>query len=287
MQAQSIRASIAALGTDLGPDILAACKGLFDSEQRLLARRQPCAASDLRYGAHERQRLDLYAPVGGTPAAAPILVFAPGGGFLRCDKGSAESWANANVGRLAAREGFLGAVIDYRLAPEHGWPAGGEDVAAVVDWLKANGAVHGGDPDRIVLMGTSAGAVHVATYLQLRPGVREARCAVLLSALYGITPLDERDALYYGDASLYSQRRPLEAVTDTDVPLLVACAEFDPPRFQAESLGLLQRRLERDGRLPRSCIVSGHNHYSLPMHLGTSDTRLADEVFAFARERCT
>ena len=286
MQQERTRTAIARLGREIDPGVLARVHELFGEEQKLLAARQPATATDLPYGDHPRQRLDVYAPPGA--AGAPILLWVHGGGFMRGDKGSAEHWPNTNVGRMAARAGLLGVVINYRLAPDHGWPAGGEDVAAAVDWLKANAAQYGGDPERIVLAGTSAGAVHVATYLQLRPHVREVRGAVLLSGLYGIAPFsDMRDLAYYGeDRSLHAARAPLEAVTETEVPLLVACSEFDPPRFQAEFVGLLQRRLERHGALPRSHIGSGHNHYSLAYHLGTSDTRLEDEIVQFVREQC-
>jgi arylformamidase len=67
----------------------------------------------------------------------------------------------------------------------------------------------------------------------------------------------------------------------TDVPLLVACAEFDPPRFQAETIGLLAARLAAHGVLPRSHIASGHNHFSLATHIGGADTRLSDEIRQF------
>jgi hypothetical protein len=89
--------------------------------------------------------------------------------------------------------------------------------------------------------------------------------------------------LYYDDPALYGDRMPLEAMVETDLPLFVACAEFDPPRFQAETMGLLQQRLARHGRLPRATIATGHNHYSLACHLGSADRRLTDEIIAFAR----
>lgn len=281
MQQADIRQAIAALGTSLGPDVLIRCRALFDADQSALVLGQPVSQADIAYGPHDRHRLDLYQTQGD--GLAPILVFVHGGGFLKGDKGGAEDWPNANVGRMAAQAGFLGVVINYRLAPDHAWPAGSEDVASVVDWLKAHAAEHGGDPDRIVLVGTSAGAVHVAGYLKLA-GARDIRATILLSGLYGYTPLDERDMLYYGDPALYPDRMPLEAVAATDLPLLLACAEFDPPRFQAEFLGLMQDRLSRHGIMPRGYIHSGHNHYSMAMHLGTADRRLADEICAFVRE---
>ncbi|WP_093015890.1 alpha/beta hydrolase [Sphingobium sp. YR768] len=276
-----MRAAISAMGTDLGPDVLSQCRALFDAEQSTLAAQVPVTVTDVTYGPHERHRLDLYRPQVESPA--PILVFVHGGGFLKGDKGGATDWPNANVGRMAAQAGFLGVVINYRLAPDNVWPAGSEDVAAVIDWLKANAAQHGGDPDRIVLMGTSAGAVHVAGYLKLA-GDRGIRAAILLSGLYGYTPLDQRDMLYYGDPALYPDRMPLEAVAATSLPLFLACAEYDPPRFQAEFLGLMQDRLTRHGAMPRAFIHSGHNHYSMAMHLGTADRRLSQEICAFVRE---
>lgn len=279
--------AIAAMGTSLGPDVLGACRALFDAEQSVLAARVAPLAVDQVYGPDARHRLDLYAS--GEGAGRPVVLFVHGGGFRMGDKGGtwggASGWANAAVGRMAAEAGFLGAVMNYRLAPDHGWPAGGEDVAAAVDWLRAHAAEFGGDPERIVAVGTSAGSVHVATALTLRPDL-PVRGAVLLSGLYGYTPLDERDTLYYGDPALYPARMPRAAVAATALPLLIACAEFDPPRFQAEFLGLMAERLDRHGAMPRGHIASGHNHYSMAMHLGTSDRRLADEIADFVHDCC-
>ena len=272
--------AISAMGAQLGPEVLARCEALYDGEQKALAARVASFANDVPYGPHERQRLDIYAPDGAGPW--PILVFVHGGGFLKGEKGIAERWPNANVGRMAAESGFLGVVINYRLAPENVFPAGAEDVAATVDWLKANVAAHNGDPAKIVLMGTSAGAVHVAGYLKLRPNAAQDICgAILLSGLYGYTPLDDRDTLYYGKHELYADRMPLDAVASTTLPLLIASAEYDPPRFQTEFAELVKDRLERHGESTRSYVAADQNHYSMTMHLGTSDTRLADEICSF------
>lgn len=269
------------IGTNLGPDVLEACQKLFDGEQKELAETVPAAAVDQAYGLHERHRLDLY----GVPIApAPVVLFVHGGGFRIGDK-SADGWPNAAVGRWAAQQGLLGAVMNYRLAPAHAWPAGGEDVLAAVDWLSENAARFGGDPERIVLIGTSAGAVHVATAVQLRPELAVRGC-VLLSGLYGYAPFEERDAVYYGSAAQFAERMSREALALTDLPLLIACAEFDPPRFQAEWVGLVQDRLARHGTLPRCHYASGHNHYSMAMHLGTSDKRLSNEISDFIARCC-
>lgn len=272
--------SIAAMGTAIGPDVLATVQALYGDEQARIARDLRVAAADLPYGDDPRHQIDLYRPVVGT-VPMPVLLFVHGGGFVRGEKRSADHPFNAHVGRWAARHGMVGAVMNYRRAPEHGWPAGGEDVAAAIDWLRANIADHGGDPARIVVMGTSAGAVHVATALMLRGEALGAAAAVLLSGLYGHTPIDTRDALYYGDPADYAARMPREAMTAATLPLFVACAQYDPPRFQRETIGLLAERLERHGTLTPAAILSGHNHYSLAAHLGTADTRLSDDILGF------
>lgn len=285
-QSPELRARIAALGNAIGPSSLLEAQAIFDAEQRVLAADMPASVSNIAYGDHTRNLLDLYAPC-NVAEPVPVFVWVHGGGFLRGDKGDADHWPNAHAGRFAARAGFLGVVINYRLAPEFEWPAGGEDVGAVVDWLRGHAAEFGGDPDRIVLAGTSAGAAHVASHVQLRPDT-PVRGAVLLSGPYGVLPYDDvRDRSYYGeDESLHADRAPLDALVETEMPLFIACSEFDPARFQAEAVGLLQRRLERHGRLPRSYIGSGHNHFSFAYHLGTSDRRLGCEIISFVGECC-
>ena len=272
------------LGTEIGPNSLAGAQAIYDDEQQAIASQLPVTSADIAYGEHPRQRLDLYSPKGGADLA-PVFVWVHGGGFLRGDKGDEERWPNAHAGRFAARAGYLGVVINYRLAPDFQWPSGAEDLGAVVAWLGVHAPGFGGDPSKIVLAGTSAGAAHVASHIQFRPDT-PVRGAVLLSGLYGVKPYEDvRDRSYYGeDISLHPERSPLASLVQTELPLFVACSEFDPSRFQAEALGLLAGRLEFHGRLPRTHVGLGHNHFSLAYHLGTSDTRLADEIISFIED---
>lgn len=282
MTSQATAQAIGRMGRTLGPDVLKACQALFDAEQVALMQAMPPLCADIAYGPDDRHRIDLYRADGtaASPELRPTLLFVHGGGFRMGDKGGADRWPNAAVGRIAAQRGWLGAVMNYRLAPDHPWPAGGEDVLAAFDWLKAHADAHGGDPDRIFIMGTSAGSVHVATALQLRPELA-ARGLILLSGLYGYTDPDPRDLDYYGEAALYLRRMPKDAVVATELPLLLATAEHDPLRFQQEFTGMIADRLARHDRLPRLHYGTGHNHYTLAMHLGTSDTLLIDAIAGF------
>lgn len=285
MQSVVFRQAMSAMGRTLGPDVMAGMQALFADEQRALVARVPVTLRDEAYGEHPRHKLDVYCPPECSKAnVVPIVLFVHGGGFLKGDKGDDTHWYNACVGRMAADNGFVGVVMNYRLAPEFTWPCGAEDVASAVAWLKANASRFGGDPENIVLIGTSAGANHVATYLQFNPQSTDVKGLVLLSGLYGVTPLDERDTIYYGPQEQYVERMALPAMVETPMPLFVACTENDPERFQNESIGLLQQRLAKKGVLDRAMILSGHNHYSIAGHLGTSDTRLSDEIVSFVQE---
>lgn len=109
-------------------------------------------AKGIAYGRDPRQRLDVYAPEAGA-ARRPVVVFFYGG-----------SWASGSragygfVGRALAARGFVAVVPDYRLAPDHPYPDFVDDGAAAVRWVREHAAQFGGDPDRIVLAGHSAGA---------------------------------------------------------------------------------------------------------------------------------
>src|SRR4051794_21725504 len=157
----------------------------------------PRIARDLRYGEHPRHRLDVHTSASdavagrsadGQPAAglAPVIVFVHGGGFVGGDKHTPGTPRYDLVGAWAVRHGWVGVTMTHRLAPEFRWPAGARDVAAAVAWLRANIAGYGGDPERVIVTGNSAGAVHVAGYVAGHGGGRldGVRGVALLSGIY-------------------------------------------------------------------------------------------------------
>ena len=103
----------------------------------------------------------VYRPAGLLSRLNPAVLYFHGGGFVTGDLDSHDASARA----LARRTGAIVLSLDYRLAPEHRFPAAHDDAWAAWQWLTANAARIGGDPRRLAVAGEDAGgnlAVHVA-----------------------------------------------------------------------------------------------------------------------------
>jgi acetyl esterase/lipase len=96
--------------------------------------------------------LDVYVPEKKAAGPMPVLVFFYGGGWT---SGHRQDYAFA--GHALAARGFVTVVPDYRLAPQHPYPDFVQDAATAVRWAHDHAAQYGGDPNRIVLAGHSAG----------------------------------------------------------------------------------------------------------------------------------
>ncbi len=95
--------------------------------------------------------LDAFVPEGKGPFMTCILVH--GGGFMRGDK---QSYIKPLFEPLS-KAGFAWFTINYRLAPQHRWPACADDVATAIRWVRAHAKEYKVDPSRIALIGESAG----------------------------------------------------------------------------------------------------------------------------------
>lgn len=95
--------------------------------------------------------LRIYAPQGEGPF--PVTVYMHGGGYVVGDLDTQDMIARA----LCAWGETLVVSVDYRLAPEHRFPAGIDDSWAALEWAAANAAEIGGDPARLAVAGDSAG----------------------------------------------------------------------------------------------------------------------------------
>lgn len=109
------------------------------------------------FGPDPRQHVDVYRPGNDSAAPRPIIVFFYGGSW---NSGTKSGYPF--VGRALAARGFVVAIPDYRLVPQVRYPAFLEDNAAAVRWVRSHAGEFGGDRDRLILAGHSAGAYNAA-----------------------------------------------------------------------------------------------------------------------------
>jgi acetyl esterase/lipase len=287
-----IRARLIALGYD-------APYAVTDSIYLPLLRRSPkdgvAVTKDLAYGDHPRHRLDVYRPDG--ISNAPVFIYVHGGGYSSGER-DIDDEIYGNVLYYFSRQGMLGINATYRLAPDAEWPSGGEDMRALIGWVKAHAAEWGGDPDRIFMMGHSAGATHVATYAfdrRFQPaGGHGLAGIVLVSGRYTIKdrpddPSFDGIRAYFGDDPAgYATRSIVSHVPGSDIAALLVMAEYDQRNLVETTGELFVALCERDdGRCPRLLQLKYHNHMSEIAHLNTADDQLGREVMEFIRGRAS
>ncbi|MCC6947096.1 MAG: alpha/beta hydrolase [Bradyrhizobiaceae bacterium] len=247
-------------------------------------------ARHLKYGPDDRHALDVFAPAeAGAPR--PVFIFIHGGGYVGGNKREGDNFFYDNIMLWAARNGMVGINATYRLAPAHPWPAGAEDVAGAVRWVRANIAKHGGDPARIFLVGHSAGATHVATYAAMSrfhvAGSAGLAGVILLSGNYDLTIAKHQGGYlqYFGeDRATYAERSPFAGLLETPLPLFVAYTELEPPTLLEQSERLVAA-LERANRGAHIVKLADHSHISITYSINTEDTELTDAILDFIRSR--
>jgi predicted esterase len=279
-------AQLTGLGRAITPDLVQTTWALLTPFHEKVGYTAPRIDRDRAYGDHPRHRLDVH--TGGEQAAAgdgaPVFVFVHGGGFVGGDKRQPGSPAYDHIGAWAVRNGWVGVTITYRLAPEHTWPAGAQDVAAAVDWVRENIADYGGDPARIVVAGHSAGCVHVASYVTGQGGgsLDGVRGAGLLSGFY-VIPDEGRAELersYYGEAPSETVST-LPGLLSTQIPLIFAVAERDPEFSHYQVARLTEAWMARYGAVPQVIWSEGHNHVSQIGSIGVDDLALGAQLARF------
>ena len=232
------------------------------------------------------------------PEPCPIMLYFHGGGYV---KGGIEE-SDAFCRNLARVTRYMVLSIDYRLAPEHRFPAALDDAVAATIWAGAHAVDLGGAPDPIVLCGESAGGnLAAVTCLRLRSNPRVAiRYQVLLQPVVDFTlsfpsiamPSTEclvprEDLAWYYRTYRGDQCDPrdprVSPIYAQDLsrlpPALIIAAEYDTLRDEAEAYA---ERLKTAGIATRYLCAEGMVHGFLQMRGIVPDAQIATEEIARA-----
>ncbi len=161
------------------------------------AKNIPYRAANLAFGTGVQQ-LNVYSPR-RVKQPAPVLIFIHGG-----------SWRSGNkklyyyLGKRLARKGVVAVVIDYPLSPEAQYNEMAHSAAQAVQWTHENIADYGGDPDRIVVSGHSAGG-HLAALITVRDAYFDT--LGMANPIRGVVLIDAAGLDMYG---YLSERAPEE-----------------------------------------------------------------------------
>ncbi|AOL24989.1 Acetyl esterase/lipase [Erythrobacter litoralis] len=219
----------------------------------------------------------------------PVLLFVHGGSWK---SGDPEDYGF--VGRAFVPEGFVVVLAGYRLVPGGEYPAMVEDTAAAIRWTHENITRHGGDPDRIVLAGHSAGAYNVVMAALERRWLAQAGVpqdaiagVVGLAGPYDFYPFEsDSSQAAFGAAPDPGATQPVTHVTGDAPPVLLVHGEADDlvkPRNSRE----LARRIEAAGGPVETLFLREANHNDPLLALAAPwrwRRDVAQRIVRFARE---
>jgi arylformamidase len=226
---------------------------------------------DLRYGPAERSRIDYFV----ADPRGPVLAFIHGGYWQMRAK---ETFGFLAVGPLA--HGINVALLGYTLAPDARLDGIVAEVRAGLRWLAAQLVRYGGDAERFVISGWSAGG-HLAAMSLAEPAVRG---ALAISGIYELEPIRRcylNDKLRL-DADEARRNSPLLNLPRESPPLILAYGGAELPELVRQSEDFAAART-RAGLPGRSVALAGHNHFTILEELARPDgalTALVRELVA-------
>lgn len=231
--------------------------------------------------ADPRHRLNFFKPV---EPNFPVVIFIHGGNWDSGDKDYRYGGQDIynNIGRFLAARAIGCAVISYRLIPTVDWRAQAEDAARAVAWVHKHAAEFGGDPQRLFVMGHSAGAQMAVRAALDRPALE--RLGVSPAAIRGVIGVagagydmaDQRTHALGADPAWYAKRFRL-GPADTDWQTAASPIQFVDSKAPAALLlhaGGESRALKRQSELMRDALARAGVRVDLVVAPGLSHTRI-------------
>jgi acetyl esterase/lipase len=222
---------------------------------------------DLRYGPAPRNRIDYFA----AEKPGPLLIFIHGGYWQMRAK---ETFSFIAAGPLA--HGIHVAMIGYTLAPEASLTEIVAEVRAAIAWLKNNAAEFGGNTERMIVSGWSAGG-HLTAMCLDELGVIG---GIAISGIYDLEPV----RLSYLNDKLRLSDAEETALNPLHLPLSIKPLTIT---YGTGELPELQRQSEQFAAARRSLLgnlvpLSQHNHFTILNELATVEGAITLEVCAIA-----
>jgi acetyl esterase/lipase len=218
---------------------------------------------NVAYGPLPRQKLDIYRPNADAPA--PVVVFLYGGSW---NSGSKAIYPF--VAATLARQGNVVVVPDYRLYPEVRFPAFLHDCAMAVAWTQAHLPEIGGDPERVFLMGHSAGAYNAVmlavdpAYLNQAGTTRQKIAGVIgLAGPYDFLPITDPEVkAVFATVDDGPKSQPVTYVDGHAPPMLLLAGTADTTVYPRNTISLATK-LRQAGDQAEDHIFPGIGHIGL------------------------
>ena len=244
------------------------------------------AAEGIAYGENPRQLLDIYVPLRQADGPRPVIVWFYGGSW---NSGSRSGYSFA--ARALSARGFVTVVADYRLVPEVRFPGFVEDGASAVRWVRANIGEYGGDGERIVIAGHSAGAYIGAMLANDPQWLGDDREAIAgfagLAGPYDFYPFDVSSTIEaFGRWPDPAATQPITFADETAPPTLLLVGA-DDTTVEAYNSERLAARLREAGVEAQLVSYPGVNHVDIVIALARplrGKAPVLDDMVRFAEQ---
>lgn len=236
---------------------------------------------DISYGPLNAQKLDIYLPE--VPSDAPVLVFFHGGAW----KGSNKE-CRAFPAEVFCASGALWISVEYPLAPDHNIETQTESAELALRWVQKNAASFGGDSQRILVMGHSAGA-HLATtglfrILNAHPELFSNFELLMLSGVFDLEPMmftKVNDWLKL-DPQRVLQHSPICSIPPKSPALHAFVGGNEPDVFMRQSLDMTSAYAKK-GFASRLTSLPTRNHFSVLEEFDIASGPLQKAILEFIR----
>jgi triacylglycerol lipase len=153
-----------------------------------------------------------------------------------------------------------------------------------VKYVRDHARDYGGDPNKIVVWGHSAGASLVGIMVS-HPEFLKASGGTLAGAIItsGGYEFKTKNAYLGDDPKELAERSSVDGLKKTSIPLMFTRAEWDPPG-QMQQGDMIDKELTAAGKAHVFHLMKGHNHMSQVFSIGTSETQLSDIILDFVHK---